>query len=636
MRGLLAGLLKRGDGAKRRQHDAAKVRPISYAPVALISEKRADGSLVLRARAALQSYNPNLGQIFRASAAAQPDRPFIAERVGEDWRTLTYADTRRQVDAIAAALIKRGLSPQRPIMILSGNAIDHALLMLAGYTAGVPVAPISVAYSLQSKDHTRLKHIFSVLTPGIVYVDDTAPFAGALNSLNLNGVEIVASSNGSGSQGVTLFAELTANEPGTAVEEALSRTDAATIAKFLFTSGSTGLPKGVVNTHGMLGANQQQLVQIWPFLAEQPLVLVDWLPWNHTFGANHNFNLVIRHAGTLYIDGGKPTPALVAETLRNLREVSPTVYFNVPAGYAALLPHLEEDAILARTFFAKLRMIFYAGAALPQDLWTRLDALAVRTVGERIPMTSSWGTTETAPLATAAHFLIDRAGAVGVPVPGVEVKLVPSGSKLEVRVRGPNITPGYWKAPDLTAAAFDEEGFYKPGDAMRLIDPADHRQGMVFDGRISEDFKLTTGTWVHVGAVRTGALAAASPVIQDAIIAGENRAFIGMLVWLNIAGCQQLLQQQVGLQARLTNAECASHPRIREHVRAGIARWNAEHTMSSAKITRVLLLPDQPSIDANEITDKGYINQRFALEHRRDAVDLLFVEQPDPTVIVIA
>jgi feruloyl-CoA synthase len=621
---------------KRPPQEAAKIRPIAYAPVALISEQRSDGSLLLRTRVTLHSHDPSLGRMFRAAFAAWPDRPFIAERVGQGWRTLTYADARRQVDAVAAALVARGLSAERPIMILSGNAVDHALLMLAGHTAGVPVAPISVAYSLQSQDHTRLKHIFSVLTPGMVYVADTAPFSGALNALDLEGVEIVASSNGSGREGVTPFAELMATPSGPVVDEALARTDSGTIAKFLFTSGSTGLPKGVINTHGMLSANQQQLAQIWPFLTEQPLVLVDWLPWNHTFGANHNFNLVLRHAGMLYIDGGKPTPALVGETLRNLREVSPTVYFNVPAGYAALLPHLEKDAMLARTFFAKLRMIFYAGAALPQDLWARLDALALRTVGERIPMTSSWGTTETAPLATAAHFLIDRAGAIGVPVPGVEVKLVPIANKLEVRVRGPNIMPGYWKAPDLTAAAFDEEGFYKPGDAMRLIDPANHDRGIAFDGRISEDFKLTTGTWVHVGAVRTGALAAASPVIQDAIIAGENRAFIGIVAWLNVDGCQQLLQRHQGSQPPLTNAEYARHPLIREHVHTGIARWNAEHAMSSAKIARALLLPDQPSIDANEITDKGYINQRLALEHRRDAVELLFVEQPNPAVIAIA
>jgi feruloyl-CoA synthase len=634
MKGLLASLLKRRvqPVEPRSPVTTVPVRPIAYAPVAMTQEKCVDGSLILRAQAPLRSHDPSLARLFRAAVEAQPDRIFLAERAGEGWRTLTYAQARRQVDGIAAALIERGLSAERPVMILSGNAIDHALLMLAGYTAGVPVAPISVAYSLQSQDHAKLKHIFSQLAPGLIYVADTGPFTNALAALDLNGVEIVASRNSAARSNVASFDQLASTPPGAAVEDAVAATDANTVAKFLFTSGSTGLPKGVINTHGMLTANQQQIAQIWPFLAEQPLVLIDWLPWNHTFGGNHNFNLVLRHAGTLYIDGGKPLPALVGESVRNLREVSPTVYFNVPAGYAALLPHLEQDEALARTFFSKLRFIFYAGAALPQDLWARLESLAVRTVGERIPMTSSWGTTETAPLATAAHFLIDRAGPIGVPAPGVEVKLVPSANKLEIRVRGVSVTPGYWKRPDLNAAAFDDQGFYRPGDAVRFVDPDDITKGIEFDGRLAEDFKLTTGTWVHVGAVRVSALAAASPALQDAIIAGENREFVAMLAWLNVAGCQSL----VGTPAPLTNAELARHPLVREHVRRTIARWNVEHGASSTRIARVLLLPDSPSIDANEITDKGYINQRLALEHRRDAVVALFSKQPDSNIIVIA
>jgi feruloyl-CoA synthase len=379
----------------------------------------------------------------------------------------------------------------------------------------------------------------------------------------------------------------------------------------------------------MLAANQQQLAQIWPFLDEAPLVLLDWLPWNHTFGANHNFNLVLRHAGTLFIDGGRPLPGLIEATVRNFREVSPTIYFNVPAGYAALLPYLERDEALARSFFAKLRLIFYAGAALPQDLWARLEAVSESVTGQRVPMTSSWGTTETSPLATAAHYIFDRAGPIGVPVPGVELKLVPSGAKLEVRVRGPNVTPGYWKRADLTADAFDEEGFYKPGDAVRFANPADPSQGIVFDGRLTEDFKLTTGTWVGVGALRVGVLAASSPVVQDAIVAGENRAAIGLLAWLNPGGCQ-----------RVTGTECplpelARHPAVREHVRSALAKWNVEHRGSSERIARVILLADAPSIDANEITDKGYINQRLALERRRADVERLFADAPDGDVIVI-
>jgi len=359
-------------------------------------------------------------------------------------------------------------------------------------------------------------------------------------------------------------------------------------------------------------------------------VLVDWLPWNHTFGGNHNFNLVLRHAGTLYIDDGRPLPQLVDATVRNLTEISPTIYFNVPAGYAALLPRLEQDEAFARSFFAELRLIFYAGAALPQDLWNRLEAVSVRTVGERIPLTSSWGMTETAPLATAAHFLIDRAGPIGVPAPGVQIKLVPSGAKLEIRVRGPNVTPGYWKRPDLTAAAFDEDGFYKPGDAVRLADPNNLDKGVVFDGRLAEDFKLLSGTWVHVGALRVAVLAAASPALQDAVIAGADRAAITLLGWLNVGGCQKL----IGPGAPASLPELARHEAVRAHVAQAFAGWNAAHTGSSERIARVLLLTAPPSIDVGEITDKGYINQRLALERRAADVARVFAEHPDGDVIV--
>jgi feruloyl-CoA synthase len=611
--------------------ERAPPRPIALARPDIACELAADGSRRLRSRTPLGRYDPSLANLFRAAVARNPAGAFLAEReAGGAWRKLTYAEARGLVDSLAQGLIERGLSAERPVMILSGNGIDHALLTLAGHTAGVPVAPISVAYSLQSQDYAKVRHIAELLQPGLIYVSDTKPFGKALAALDLPKVEILASCNEAGLAGVTGFDELARSQPGAALEQAVAGISAGTIAKFLFTSGSTGLPKGVVNTHGMLAANQQQALQIWPFASEQPLVLVDWLPWNHTFGANHNFNLVLRHAGTLYIDGGKPLPALIGETVRNLSEVSPTIYFNVPAGFAALLPFLERDEALARSFFAELRLILYAGAALPQDVWTRLECVAARTIGRRVPLTSSWGTTETAPLATAAHFSFDAAGPVGVPVPGVEIKLVPTGGKLEIRVRGPNVTPGYWKRPDLTAAAFDEEGFYKPGDAARLVDPGDPARGIAFDGRLTEDFKLTTGTWVHVGELRVGVLAAASPVLQDAIVAGENRDCIGILAWLNGAGCQKL----VGCER--SPADLAADPLIRGHVQDALSRWNADHGASSTRIARVLLLPDQPSIDGNEITDKGYVNQRLALERRRPAVERLFAATPGADVIVIA
>jgi feruloyl-CoA synthase len=609
----------------------APLRSIAYAAPRIIHERADDGSLRCRSREALAPHDPSLARLFHAAVERKPEGLFLAERAaGGAWRKLTYATARQIVDALAQGLLERGLSAERPIMILSGNSIDHALLTLAGHTAGIPVAPISVAYSLQSQDHAKVKHIAELLDPGLVYVADTGPFAKALAALDLTKAELVASRNGASLDGVTALEDMAQSRPGAALDKAIASIGAETIAKVLFTSGSTGLPKGVINTHGMLTANQQQLAQIWPFLDEAPLVLLDWLPWNHTFGANHNFNLVLRHAGTLFIDGGRPVPALISETVRNLSEVSPTIYFNVPAGYAALLPFLEGDEALARSFFAKLRLIFYAGAALPQDLWERLEAVALRTTGERVPMTSSWGTTETSPLSTAAHFMIERAGPIGVPVPGVELKLVPTGGKLEVRVRGPNVTPGYWKRPDLTRAAFDAEGFYQPGDAVCFADPAEPANGIVFDGRLAEDFKLTTGTWVAVGVLRVGVLAAASPALQDAVIAGENRAAIGMLAWLNAAGCGKL----AGCDAPLP--ELARHPAVREHVAGAIRQWNAGHPGSSERIARVLLLADTPSIDANEITDKGYINQRLALARRKADVERLFAPVPDADVIVLA
>ena len=606
------------------------IRPIAYAPVDVVRERRPDGAMLLRARADLGAHDPSLARLFRAAVLAKPDRLFLAERDATGaWQGLTYAQARGQVDSVAQALLDRGLSAERPVVILSGNAVEHAILMLAGFTAGVPVAPISVAYSLQSRDHAKLGHIARLLTPGLVYAADTGPFAAALGAFD---AEIVAGRNGAGRERVTAFADLAATRPGTAVERAVAATGASTIAKFLFTSGSTGFPKAVVNTHGMLAANQQALAAIWPFVAEDDLVLVDWLPWNHTFGGNHNFNLVLRHAGTLHIDAGKPMPGLIEASVRNLAEVSPSIYFNVPAGFAALLPFLEKDADLARSFFARLRLIFYAGAALPQDLWQRREALALKTIGRRVPMTSSWGSTETAPLATAAHFPIDRAGVIGVPVPGVELKLVPGGDKLEVRVRGPHVTPGYWRSPDQTAAAFDDEGFYRIGDAVRFADPDDPGSGLVFDGRIAEDFKLGTGTWVHVGALRVGVLAAVSPVLQDALVAGEGRDAVGLLAWPSVAGCRHV----IGADAPAELPSLAAHPAVRAHLRERLAAWNASVTGASQRIGRALLLTTPPSIDANEITDKGYVNQRAGLSLRVADLDRLFAAAPAADVIAIA
>lgn len=405
-----------------------------------------------------------------------------------------------------------------------------------------------------------------------------------------------------------------------------------TVAKILFTSGSTDLPKGVINTQRMLTANQESIAQLWPFLEDEPPVIVDWLPWNHTFGGNHNVHMMLRNGGTLFIDEGKPAPGLIERTLANLRDVAPTIYFNVPKGYGMLLDRLEADAALNRQFFSRLKLIFYAGAALPQSLWDRLEACSRRALGRIVPMVSSWGATETAPMGTMVHYRIERAGNIGLPGPGNEIKLVPAGDRLEMLARGPNVTPGYWRRPDLTEQAFDPEGWYRTGDAARLADPADPAKGIIFDGRVAENFKLTSGTWVNVGALRVAVLAAASPLLEDAVIAGHDREDIALLAFPSLAGCRALCPD---LPADCAPGEVASRREVKEAVAAGLARHNASAGGSSTTVARVMLLTEPPSIDGNEITDKGYINQRAVLSRRAGLVERLYAGLGDEAVIEI-
>jgi feruloyl-CoA synthase len=606
-----------------------------FAPASVETRRLANGEILLRSPMTLQPCPERLGELLEYWAIAAPNRIFLAARAtgGGGWSRLTYGECLAKVSGIAQGLLNRGLGAQDTIMIIADNGIDHALLMLGAMHIGVPVVPVSAAYARASTDFQKLRYVLSLTEPKLIYVDDVDTCAAALKAIDLSSTELVASSGGaSPGANATSFESLIQTAPRAAVEMAANAVSAQHIAKILFTSGSTGTPKGVINTHGMLLANQQMIAQLWPFLSQRPPVLADWLPWSHTFGGNHNFNIALRHGGTLYIDSGKPVPGLIEKTVAALKEVSPTAYFNVPRGYAMLLDHLEKDEELRASFFRELDMIFYAAAALPQSSWMRLENLAVATRGKKIPMISSWGLTETAPMATAVHYSIGRAGIIGLPAPGTELKLVPKDGKLEMRVRGPNVTPGYWKQPELTAAAFDEDGFFLTGDAGAFIDPADPAKGLIFDGRLAENFKLSSGTWVAVGALRVAIIAAAAPLIDDAVVTGHDRDDIGLLIFPNAIACRAL----AGLSLRSRLEESLASREVRETIRSAVHNHNAQSGQaSSMQVRRLLLLDEPPSADANEITDKGYINQRAVLALRVHLVERLYAEPGHTDVIEI-
>lgn len=613
--------------------EAALRRPTPsrlFAAPEVVVERLPGGAMILRSPYALGEIPRSVGTLLEGWARRAPERTFLAQRDAEGgWRRLGYGAALAAARAVGQALLDRGLGPERPVMILSDNGIDHALLALGAMHVGVPVTPVSTAYSRLSQDFAKLRYVRDLIEPGLIFADDGARYAAAIAALGLRDAELVVSANPPAGAKATAFAALLAARPTAAVERAFALVGPDTVAKILFTSGSTGEPKGVVNTQRMMTSNQESYARAWPFLAERPPVILDWLPWNHTFGGNSDFNMILRNGGTLYIDEGRPAPGLIEKSIANLREVSPTLYLNVPRGFAMVLDHLERDAALARSFFRELDLILYAGAALPQSLWQRLEALSLATAGHKVVMVSAWGTTETAPLATLVHYPIERAGNIGLPAPGCEVKLVPEGDKLEIRVRGPNITPGYWKRPDLTEAAFDAEGFYRPGDAARLEDPAEPRRGIVFDGRLGENFKLSSGTWVGVGALRVALIAACAPVVEDAVVTGHDRDEIGMLVFPSLAGCR-------GLCPHLADAPLAALIRerpVRDALAAALARHNETAGGSSHRVARALLLEEPPSIDKGEITDKGYINQRAVLTNRAALVERLHAEPAAAEII---
>lgn len=593
-----------------------------FAKPEIVAERRADGSIIVKSTVPLREGARCVGDWLEYWARETPERIFLGDRRNADvaWSTVTYADALRQVRSAAAWILSQGLSAEHPLVILSDNSVDHALFALAAQHVGVPAAAISPAYSLMSRDFDKLKGMISLLQPGAIYVSDAKPFAAALAAIApLHQARIVSSN--ADDAGAISFRGIAATPETPAVEKAFKAVTPDTIAKFLFTSGSTGAPKAVINTQRMLTSSQQAKAQTWTFLdeARDDLVILDWLPWSHTFGANHNFNLVLRNGGTLYVDGGKPAPGLFATSLANLRSVMPTVYFNVPRGFDMLIAALRSDDELRQKFFGEVKFAFYAGAALPQNLWDALEELSIETVGRALPMVSAWGSTETSPLATDCHFQARRSGNIGVPISGTELKLVPSGDKLEVRVRGPNVTPGYWKAPELTAQAFDAEGFYRIGDAVVFADSDHPELGLFFDGRVAEDFKLNSGTWVNVGNLRVAGIAALSPLAQDIVVTGHGGDEVRFLVFPNIAACRA----HAGLPDSAAADEIIGHAKIRAAIGQGLAKLKAQGSNSSGHATRALLLAEPASVDGGEITDKGYINQRAVLTRRAGAVAML-------------
>jgi feruloyl-CoA synthase len=614
-----------------------RARQVRLGATDVLVDRRPDGTVLVRAARPLRRYPTRLTERLEHWAAHAPARTFLAQRDAYGaWRSLSYGDALARVRRLAQALLDRGLSAERPVAILSGNGIEHALLALAAMYAGVPYTPVAPEYSLLARDHATLRYVLELIRPGLVFAAEGTPYERALRNvlpaLMPRGVEVVVASSAPRWVASTPFAALEAASDSPAVDAAHARVGPDTVAKVLFTAGSTGQPKGVVTTQRMLCSNQEMLRAVLAFLAEEPPVLCDWLPWSHTYGGSHNFGIALYNGGTLYVDEGKPTPAGIETTVRNLADVATTAYFNVPRGFELLVPWLRADEALRERFFSRLRIMFYAAAGLGQPVWDELQALAADACGRRVPMVTGLGATESAPFALCTGRLPARAGMVGLPAPGVEVKLVPAGGRYEVRLRGPNVTPGYWRQDALTGAAFDEEGFCRLGDAVRWVDPDDPRRGLAFEGRLDDDFKLSTGTWVSVGPLRARLLARLGALAQDVVVAGRDRHAPAALIFPSVEACRRLCPPEAAalpVRALLARAEVrAAFRQALEECARGVAG-------SSRRVVRALLLDEPPSIDGGELTSKRSVSQDAVLRRRAALVEELYAAEPSPRVVVI-
>lgn len=608
---------------------------VTNKPPAVEVETREDGCLILRNPHPLIEAHPNIITPLRLWAEEEPERTWLAQRgKDEEWNQLSFAAANETVNRVAQALLDRNMglggASHGAVMILSGNSLDHAMITYGAILAGVPVAPVSRSYSLMSTDHEKLKYVFGLIEPKMVFVQDGAAFGPALNALDLTGVEVVYVENAPEGLAATPFSAFLETEATADVEAAYDALNYDVVAKYLFTSGSTGMPKAVINNHRMMCSNSAMARSLIAEDRETAPTIISWLPWNHTFGGNSVLNGMLNSGGTLYLDDGLPMPGMFEKTIRNLKEIPPTAYSNVPAAFAMLAPELEQDDELATKFFANLTSMSYGGAALAQDVCDRIQAVAVKHTGHRIPFFTGYGATETAPVVTSVNWATERMGLLGLPLPGLELKLVPVGEKYEVRVRGDAVTPGYYKRDDLTKAAFDAEGFYSLGDAAKFVDPDDPVQGLVFDGRVAEDFKLDTGTWVNAGRLRVQAVEASAGLMQDALVAGLDREYVAVLGFTNVAACRALIGD-----ADASPEDIVTHPLVLNQIKAGLEAHNAANPGSSTRILRAMMMVEPPNMDAGELTDKGYVNQSTSLSRRKELVEKLFANPPGNDIVVL-